>query len=412
MAGLKQLKIDRLGAQGDGVAEGVDGPVFVPFALAGETVEVEVDGERGRLVSVFEASGQRVDPVCKHFGHCGGCALQHLDGDGYRQWKSGLVAQAFASRGIEIDLEPIVSVGHGSRRRAVLTAKRTGKDIGIGFFEAGSHALVDIEECKVLAPEIVAVLPGVRELLGPLLADRAVARVYILAADNGLDVDIAGTAAKLSAGNKAGLAEKAAALRFIRFSLDGDPLYQSVLPTISCGAAKVVPPPSIFLQASAEAEKAMADLVVGAFGKRARQAADLFCGVGAFSFALAARAKVLAIDNDKAAIEALENANRHTQGIRGIETRARDLFQEPMSRKELEPFDLVVFDPPRAGAKDQALMLAKSKVPVVVAVSCNPATLARDLRILIDGGYRLESATPVDQFLYSPHVETVAVLRR
>lgn len=412
MPELKRLRIDRLGAQGDGVVDGPDHPVFIPMSLEGELVEADVDGQRGRLVSVIEAVDDRIEPVCQHFGRCGGCALQHFEGRAYRRWKSGLVAQALASRGIEAELSEMISVGHGARRRAVLTAKRIDRDVLIGFHEAASNALVDIKECAVLAPEIVAALPSLHDLIGPLLNDRAEARIYVLRADNGLDVDISGTAAKLSAKGKAVLAEKAAKLGLVRLSLDGDPFYQSAAPTITCGTAKVVPPPGIFLQASGEAERKMAELVVGAFGKKVRQAADLFCGVGAFSFALASRAKVFAIDNDASAIEALEGGRRRTQGIRGIETRVRDLFQEPLSRKELEPFDLVVFDPPRAGAKAQAEMLAKSKVATVVAVSCNPATLARDLRILIDAGFKLESVTPIDQFVYSPHVETVAVLRR
>ncbi|MCH9808535.1 MAG: methyltransferase domain-containing protein [Alphaproteobacteria bacterium] len=417
MTEVTRLQIDRLGAQGDGVAEDSSaGRVFVPFALAGETIDACIEGERARIETIVRAADQRVEPVCGHFGRCGGCALQHFEAEGYRSWKAELVSQALASRGIAAELERIISVGHGARRRATLTAKRAGRDVLIGFHEAGSNELVDIVECPVLAPQIVSVLAGVRDLIGPLINDRSEARVYILKADNGLDVDIsttgAGLSGKLSAKGRAVMAGKAKDLGLVRLSLDGDPLYQSGAPEIRCGRASIVPPPGIFLQASGEAERAMAGLVAGAFGKRARMAADLFCGVGAFSFALAERAKVLAIDSDTAAIAALEDGRRRTQGLRGIETRVRDLFHEPLSRKELEPFDLVVFDPPRAGAKAQAEMLAKSKVQVVAAVSCSPATLARDLRILIDGGYRLESVTPIDQFLYSPHVETVAVLRR
>lgn len=423
MGETQKLTITRLGAQGDGVAEAAHGPVFVPFALAGETIEADVDGERTLLVRVLEPSPLRVAPICKHFGPapatpdrsgvgCGGCALQHLAPEAYAEWKRGLITQAFSARGIEADLQPTISVGLGARRRAVLTARRQGRSVQIGFHAAGTHELVDLEMCPVLAPQIVAILPGLRDLIGPLIEERKDLRVHVLHAENGLDVDISGSALGLSAKMRASLAQQAADLGLLRLCFDRDPLYQAVKPFIRCGSAEVVPPPTIFLQASLEAEAAMAAIIVSAFGKRAKLAADLFCGVGAFSFALAAKAKVVAMDNDPAAIEALEDAKRRTQGLRGIESRRRDLFQEPLSRKELEPFDLVVFDPPRAGAKTQAEMLAKSKVPVVVAVSCNPATLARDLRILIDGGYRLDSVTPIDQFLFTAHVEVVAVLRR
>ncbi len=423
MGDARELSITRLGAHGDGVAETEDGPVFVPFALSGERIKAEVIKERGRLVKILEASASRVSPVCKHFGPevsdsektekgCGGCALQHLAPEAYRDWKQGIVKQALATRGFDTELEPMISVGLGARRRAVLTARRLGREVRIGFHAAGSHELIDLEMCPVLSPDIVAVIAGLRQLVGPLINDRSEMRITVLRAVNGLDVDISGGSPVRSPKLQAALAEQAAGLSILRLCFDHDPLYQAAAPFIRCGAAEVVPAPGIFLQASAQAEAAMAEIAVGALGKRAKYAADLFCGVGAFSFALASKAKVLAIDNDAAAIDALENANRLTQGVRGIETRRRDLFQEPLSRKELEPFDLVLFDPPRAGAKAQAEMLAKSKVPVVVAISCNPSTLARDLRILIDGGYRLESVTPIDQFMFTAHVEVAAVLTR
>lgn len=408
----KILKISRLGAQGDGVAEGDGGAVFVPFALAGETVRALVDGERGQLIEVDAASIDRVAPSCRHFGTCGGCQLQHLAIDKYRDWKRGLVEQALQARGLAIDVLPLFSVGEGARRRATMTARRIGKVVELGFHGAGSHDLVEVGMCPVLAPEIVAILPGLRGLLADLLQPDAGARVYALACNNGLDVDVTGSLGKPSAQGLAKLAKAADALGLARLSLNGDPMYQAGQPMIRCGQAEIVPPPGVFLQASSAAEAEMARIAIGAFGKKARQVADLFCGVGAFSFVLASKAKVVAIDNDSAAIEALQDGIRRTQGVRGIETRMRDLFQEPLSRKELEGFDLVVFDPPRAGARAQAEMIARSKVPTVVAVSCNPATLARDLRILVDGGYRVDSVHPIDQFLYTHHVEVVAVLRR
>lgn len=412
---IRRVSIDRLGAQGDGIADTASGPLFVPFALPGETVEVAPgDGaDRGVLVSVVEASGDRRAPVCRHFGVCGGCALQHLDEKAYRAWKRGVVGRALANQGFEgVEVADPIGVGPGARRRAVLTATREGREAVLGFHEAGRHDLVDVMECAVLSPRIVALLPGLRTLLTKVMALKGETRVHVLAADNGLDVDLSGGLVALGPAARADLAKTAASLGLVRLSLERDPLYQSGRPFIRCGSADVVPPPGVFLQASAEAERLMAQLALAAIGKRVKKVADLFCGLGAFSFVLAERAKVLSIDNDTAALAALEEAQRRTQGLKAIETKARDLFQEPLSRKELEGFDLVVFDPPRAGAKAQAEMLAKSKVATVVAVSCNPATLARDLRTLVDGGYTLESVTPVDQFVFAPHVEVVAILRR
>ena len=199
--------------------------------------------------------------------------------------------------------------------------------------------------------------------------------------------------------------------RFARLSVDGAPMLTRTTPSLVIAGVQVVPPPGAFVQAAAEAEVAIAAIAMGAVGK-AKRVADLFSGLGTFSFALAAKSRVLAIDNDRELITALEDAVRMATGLKPIEAKVRDLFHDPLSPRELDAIDAVVFDPPRAGAKAQAGALAKSKVRTVVAVSCNPATLARDLAILIDGGYRLESVTPIDQFLFTPHLEAVAVLRR
>jgi 23S rRNA (uracil1939-C5)-methyltransferase len=182
-------------------------------------------------------------------------------------------------------------------------------------------------------------------------------------------------------------------------------------PTLSIAGIAVSPPPAAFLQAACEAETVLQELVVAGVGK-ARQVADLFSGLGTFALALASKARVLAIDGERPLIEALAEAHRRAQGLKPVTTRVRDLYLDPLSPRELDGFDAVVFDPPRAGAKTQAEAIARSKVKTVVAVSCNPATLARDLRILIDSGYRLARVTPVDQFLFTPHLEAVAVLRR
>lgn len=418
MGKVIECEITRLGAQADGIAEVEGRQVFVPYALTGEVVRAEVDGPRGRLIEVVRASPERVTPVCRHFGVCGGCAIQHLACDKYNAWKRGIVAAAFASRGLDVEIADMISVGHGARRRAVFTAARDGREIALGFHAAGSHDIVDLAECAVVDASIVRLLPALKSLVAPLVPSRGEMRIMVLAAANGLDVaievegPIEGPRQSLSAGQRARLGAGAAELKLLRFSLNGDPLYQLAEPYVTMGAAHVTPPPGVFLQASAEAEAAMARIVVEALPKRAKRAVDLFSGMGAFSFWLATRVKVLAIDSDANAISALEAGKRHVQGLKPIDAKVRDLMREPLSRKELEGFDLAVFDPPRAGAQPQAEMLSKSAVPIVVAVSCNPATLARDARILVDGGYKLLRATPIDQFLYSPHVEVVAVFTR
>lgn len=408
------LTIDRLGAQGDGVADTPSGPVFVAYALPGETVTATVVGDRGRLVEVVRASPERVAPVCRHFTACGGCVAQHLAPPAYAAWKAAQVEAAFRGRGLDVALAPLLSVGLGARRRVTLAAERTddGRDVRLGFHAAGTHDIVDLAECPVAAPRIVSALPGLRRLVEPLLPRREAVRVAVTACDNGLDVDVGGVSRELKADLRAQLAAEAGAVGLVRLSVGGDPVVAMAQPRVACAGIDVTPGAGAFLQAAASAEAAMAELILAALPKKAKRVADLFCGLGAFSFALARRVAVAAFDGDAAAIAALQAAQRQSQGLRPITARVRDLFREPLSRKELEDFDAVVLDPPRAGAKAQAEQLVRSKVGTVIAVSCSPATLARDVRILVDGGYRLESLTPVDQFLYSAHVEAVAVLRR
>ena len=411
MGDTQALDIARLGAQGDGIAETPSGPVYVPYALPGEQVLVEQRGDRARLVAVLAAGPDRVAPLCRHFTHCGGCALQHLERAAYLAWKRELVAQAFAARGLEAPVAHVVSVGLGARRRATLSARRTGRGVVLGFFEAKGHDIVDLQECPVTASAIVRALPGLKRLVEPLASRRLPVRLTVTLAANGLDVAIEDFPGEPGPEVREHLARAAAAARLARVTLAGDTIYQSTVPAVRFGSANVVLPPRAFLQAAPAGEAEMVRLV-GAAVAGARRIADLFCGLGAFTFPLAMNAAVLAVDGDRQAITALESAARRTPGLKPVETKVRDLFREPLSPKELEPFDAVVFDPPRAGAAAQSASLAKSRVATIAAVSCNPATLARDARILIDGGYRLERVTPIDQFFYSPHVEAVAVLRR
>ena len=412
MPDTQQLTIARLGAQGDGIADTPAGVVYVAFTLSGETVRAEVDGERGRLIEVLTGSADRTLPICRHFARCGGCTAQHMAPERYLAWKADQLRAAFTQRGLVIEPKPVVAIGPGQRRRAVFSAIRTGRGVVLGFHEAGTHDIVDLECCPVLSPEIEKALPGLRALIEPLLSRRGEARITVTAADNGLDVSVEETSRELDAALRSEVAKAAADLRLVRFAVGGDQIYESAAPELRFGKATAIPPAGVFLQASREAERRMAELILAALPKRTKRVADLFCGLGTFTFPLAARTEILAIDGDAKAIEALKRAANHATALKPIEARTRDLFREPLSRKELEGFDAVVMDPPRAGAKAQSEMLAKSKVGTVIAVSCAPATLARDVRILVDAGYKLESITPIDQFVFSAHVEAVAVLRR
>jgi 23S rRNA (uracil1939-C5)-methyltransferase len=293
----------------------------------------------------------------------------------------------------------------------VFSVERAASGIVVGYHEAASHALVAIELCPVLDDAIVAALPSLTMLIAPLVSRRGEARLTVTLTKSGLDVHLDGIERRLSPDIRSRLAAEASALRLARLSVGQEIVVETLPPFLTFGDADVVLPPASFGQAVAEAENAIAQQVVSAVGK-VKSVADLFCGVGAFTFPLARRAKVFALDGNKTAIEALTAGAKKATGLKPITARVRDLFREPLSPLELNEHDAIVFDPPRAGAEAQAQRLAKSKVKTLVGVSCNPATLARDSRHLIDGGYKIERVTPVDQFVYSAHVEVVAVFRR
>ncbi|BAQ16543.1 class I SAM-dependent RNA methyltransferase [Methyloceanibacter caenitepidi] len=405
-----ELTVDRLGAQGDGIAETADGPVFVPFTLPGERIRAEMapDGKHADCVEVLEASPNRVEPVCPHFGQCGGCTLQHLDTPSYLAWKRDLVVTALRSRGLDVPVEPARAVPLGSRRRATFSLERRDKDVVLGYRRARSHDTIGIDTCPILSPRIVSALPALKAMLTPLLGGAPEARVAVTETETGLDVAIEGVRPLETAlGKLAGAAEAHGIARLTA----GSEIVMLAPPMLQLGRAQVRLPADSFLQASPAAEAEMVALVREGVGK-GKRVADLFCGLGTFSFALAERAQVDGYESNAEALAALSDAARHTPKLKPMRGYRRDLFRDPLGWQELKPYDAVVFDPPRAGAAAQAEQLAKSKVKRVVAVSCNPGTLARDLRLLVDGGYRITRVVPIDQFLYSSHVEVVAHLER
>jgi 23S rRNA (uracil1939-C5)-methyltransferase len=406
-----EVEITRLGAQGDGVAERPDGPIFVPFTLPGERVKVAVnpDSDHAMLLDVLEPSRERIAPVCPHFGVCGGCALQHMEIRAYLRWKHDQVVAALRSRGLDAEVDEIRPVPLGTRRRASLAFGRGAKGPALGYHLSRSHELIDVEVCPVLSPRIVAALPKLRKALAPLVGEKREAKVSVTETDNGLDIVVEGVRSVPAA--LAAFARQAPALGVPRLTVGGESITTRAAPEVDLSDVKVKLPPGTFLQASREAETVMTGLVRDGVGA-AKRVADLFAGLGTFTFALARSAAVDAFEADEAALTALAEAARRTAKLKPVRTFARDLFRSPLRPKALAAYDAIVFDPPRAGAAAQAKELAVSEVPKLVAVSCNPGTLARDLRILVDGGYRITRVVPVDQFLFSPHIEVVAYLVR
>lgn len=388
-------EIIRIGARGDGVT--ADGR-FVPFGVPGD----RLDGD-----TLIPGPDHQVPP-CRHFPECGGCQLQHVADPAYARWAVERIEGALA--GIPIGrIEAVHLSPPRSRRRASLRAVKRGGQLTLGFNAEASHRIVDIHECHVLRPELFALVAPLRRLLSGILGDGRAAGVTLTLTDAGIDVLLAGIeAATLKQIER--LTDFAGAERLARLSVDNEDGLSTVAelsqPVLTFGGVRVALPAGAFLQATADGEAALVAAVLDATAG-AQRVADLFCGLGTFALPLVARgARVLAADAAGVAIAALGLAAR-TAGLKLLPEH-RDLFRAPMEGAELDRFDAVVLDPPRAGAAAQSAALAASKVPVVVAVSCNPSTFARDARTLVDGGYRLERVWPVGQFRWSTHLELVA----
>jgi len=408
----RELAIGSIGADGDGVAVG---PVFTPLTLPGEQVRASVAGARADLIEILTPSPDRVTPPCPHFGDCGGCALQHWRAEPYLAWKIEQIRLALVRERIETNILPPFVAAPDSRRRLALHARQHPGGALIGFKARRSWRLAPIEVCPVADPRLVAAFPAFRRLASPLFEQpKSAPTLHVTWTDSGIDVDITGVERRtgaLSADARARVAEAAAEADFARVTLAGEMLYLARTPMVRIGRASVALPAGGFLQAVAEAEVAMAAFVSDAVAG-ARSVADLYCGVGAFALRLAEDAAVAAYDISASAIAALRSAQGGAPGLKPIAAEARDLARRPVLTPELKRIDAAVIDPPRAGAAEQHRELAKSSVGRIASVSCNPATFARDARILTDGGFTLVQVLPVDQFLWSPHVELVGVFER
>jgi 23S rRNA (uracil1939-C5)-methyltransferase len=410
---VERLAIVGIGHRGDGVARGPDGAIYVPGTLPGETVEVEeVPGhpDRRRLLNVESKSPVRIAPICPHFGVCGGCAVQHWDEAHYRAWKRGLVVEALRQAGLDAPVAELVDAHGDGRRRAVFHARSGAKGVlEVGFAASRSHRIVAIDRCPVLAPGLNGAVKAAWTLAETLSPARKPLDIAVTASDAGLDVDVRGSG-PLTPALMTALARVAANHDLARLTRHGELVALSRPPTVRIGKAIVHLPPAAFLQATAAGEAVLARLALAAC-ESATKIADLFAGIGPFALRLAERARVHAVDDDEGALAALKRAAA-TPGLKPVETERRDLFRRPLLADELKSFDAVVFDPPRQGAEAQARELAASRIPLIVAVSCNPATFARDAATLIGAGFRLADVTPVDQFRYAAHVEMVARLQR
>ena len=404
----RTLTIDRLGNAGDGLA----GDIAVPFALPGETVEAAVQGQKGELTAITEPSAGRAAPPCRHFGRpgdaCGGCKLQHLAPDDYRAWKTARLTSALARASVAAPPPQAVWCAPATRRRAKLAYVPDGEGLAPGFHALGSRRVVPLAECHVLHPDLFALARALGPLVGVLPARRPV-DVLLTLTDTGADVDVPGAdEAAMGMAARVLAARLAGELDLARLSVGGVPLAERRTPSLTLGGVPVALPPGAFRQASAAGQAALTEIVLDAT-RGASAVADLFCGVGTFALPLSERATVTAVESDEAALAALSRAAKRAG--RPLAAERRDLFTRPLLGPELSCLDAVVLDPPRAGARAQAEALVRDPVSLIAYVSCDPGTLARDAHLL-SAAYDLTALSLVDQFVWSPHIEAVAVFTR
>lgn len=414
---ILDLDIERLSTEGAGLTRAGGRTILVPDALPGERVRAQVASgkEAAVLLERLSDSADRIAPPCRHFGRCGGCVLQHLAPAPYAAFKRRLIVDALSRQGLgAVAVSPPLVSPSGSRRRATFEARRVGGGVVLGFHERASHQIVDLAECPVLRPALAGAVPPLRLLLAGLLKPGQAASVVLTDAETGLDLGLDLPAEPDLAALEA-LSDFAArhdpARLWWRTGGQAPTLAAQRRPVVTrFGETPIDLPPGIFLQATADGEAALRAAVEHGLGPACR-VADLFAGAGTFTLALAPGRAVHAVESDAAALGALAAAARRAQLVQ-VTTERRDLEARPLRPDELARFDAVVFDPPRAGAKAQAEQLARAAVPVVIGVSCNPASFARDAAILVQGGYVLEQVLPVDQFLWSNHIELVGRFRR
>ena len=400
------LTIERLGHRGDGIAQGPGGPVFVPQTLPGEVVEGDIAGDQLLNTRILTPSANRIRPPCSHARTCGGCLMQHAADPFVADWKLGIGNGALAGQGLDAPRRPIETSPPRSRRRATLAARRTKGGALIGFHARASETLVAIPNCQLLHPAVLATFPALEALVvtgGSRSAELSLTVTHSL---GGPDVAVTG-GKPLDSELRMTLARVAETFNIARLTWDGEVIALRTLPVQRFGKALVAPPPGAFLQATAEGEAALLSAIRGAIGP-ARRVMDLFAGSGTFSLPLADSAEVHAVESDAAMLAALDRGWRQAQGLHRVTTETRDLFRRPLEPDEFKGFDAVVIDPPRAGAEAQTATLARSRVPVIAFVSCNPVTFARDARSLTEAGYVMDWLQVVDQFRWAAHVELVA----
>jgi 23S rRNA (uracil1939-C5)-methyltransferase len=415
-ASLQTLEITAIGQNGDGIARLEGQPIYIPYTAPGDVASVQLgedraDGRRGTLTQILTPGPDRVAPHCPHYAKCGGCALQHISDAAYRDWKLDRLLQPLRRADVQPDrLHPLHVSPPASRRRVVVKVEKRGQKLALGFYEQASHRLVPITACPVLHPALFGLFAPIQTHLAAAMAEKQTADIALTLTRGGVDMTvIAAFPPSLHLREVLGQladAENIARL-YWRDKKTGklDPVSLRETPFIRFGSFSVTPPPGGFLQATEDGEQALITAALNGVGTAGR-VIDLFSGCGTFALSLPEGVEVHAVEGDKAALSALAAAAR---GQKRITTEQRDLFRDPVPSTDLQDYDAALIDPPRVGAKAQMMELGKSGIPRIVSISCSPTSFARDARILQDAGYRLSWLAPIDQFLWSPHLEAVGL---
>ncbi len=408
------VTIETLAHKGDGVVTINGEPHYIPYTLPSEEVALTREGGgTWRLDSILKASPARIAASCHHFGSCGGCALQHFQAESYLAWKKENLRQTLSQRGFEnTEIAEVCPIPPQSRRRLVLSAAKSKSRVVLGFNKARQHEIEDLEECPVALPGLVKTFDDIRAILNAALRAKDQGRVTVNWTDHGADVLVETKKRfELAANQVASLAQLSSRAKLSRLTWNGDMVYQAQPPQVSVDGIRVVPPPGAFLQASEEAQNVLVERVQAATSG-AKRVADLFCGIGTFALPVSRYANVTAFDSAAEMIDALTKASNEAGIGNKLNAQRRDLFKRPVQASEFKNVDMAILDPPRVGALEQAKQLALSDLQRIVYVSCNPATFARDARFLVNEGFQMGTVQPIDQFLWSPHTELIAVFDR
>lgn len=409
---VEVLTVHGFGGRGEGIVEVEGKNIFVPFSAPGDKVSIDISGKSPSIIEIDPISSLRVIPLCQHFTVCGGCSLQHLSDSAYADFKRQSVVHCLEKTGVVYDeILPLQSIPPHSRRRASFKVRKEGAVVRMGYHQRQGHAIIDLLMCPLLKHDIVDLLQPLREILGGFLSANQGGDVHVLSTSSGIDLVLnLPKLAKISLTQLEDLSDFAKTQKLARLILNDELIVQFQEPMVVFSGVPVAVQARQFLQVSAEADVFLMQAVVKYLPQNVGKAADLFSGRGTFSFLLAQYAVVDAFEMDEPANAALKRAAQ--KNMKQINVFHRNLFANPLMPDTLSSYDVIVLDPPRAGALAQAKQIASSACPCVIYISCHPATFARDAQIFINGGYVLASITPIDQFLWTEHVELVAVFRR